>query len=77
MKVCHSCFAHHILVNTYSRAFIEEYDGIYILTIQWGANGISCYTEFRSRISLENFVLSLEDGRAKRVFKAVLRLYDV
>lgn len=77
MKVCHSCFAHHVLVNTYSRAFIGEYDGVYTLTIQWGANGICCFTDFRSRKSLANFVLSIDDGRAKRVFMAYLRINNL
>lgn len=68
MKVCHSCFAHHVLVNSYSRCFFEEYDGLYILTIQWGVNGICVFTEFRSTRSLVLYVQKLVDGRARRAF---------
>lgn len=72
MKVSHSDFFHHIMVNTYARASYEFFDGVHILSIHWGVSGFVVYTEFRSVRSLRKFVDSLVDGRAKRVFKSRL-----
>ena len=68
MHIKHSVFAHHVLVNTYSKARIERYDGQYCLSLQWGINGLCVCTYFCSLTSLGSFVRSLPDGRAKRVF---------
>lgn len=68
MRIKHSVFAHHVLVDTYSKVRFERYDGQYILYLQWGINGLFVSTSFRSVKSLRRFVLSLPDGRAKRVF---------
>ena len=68
MRIKHSVFAYHVLVDTYSKARLERYDGQYILSLQWGINGLCVCTYFRSLKSLKHFVESLPDGRARRVF---------
>lgn len=71
MRVSHSVFAHHVLVDTYSKSCIERYDGQYYLSLQWGVNGLCVTTHFRTMPSLVRFVRSLPDGRAKRLFSSV------
>lgn len=71
MRVSHSVFAHHVLVNTYSKAFIERYDREFYLSLQWGVNGLCVTTHFRTMPSLVRFVRSLPNGRAKRSFSLV------
>lgn len=68
VRVSRDVFAHDVLCNVYTRPkFIYE-DRVIKLVLLYGYNGDGFYLPFRSVKRCREYVLKLENGRARRLF---------